>query len=298
MWLSQPRAAAAGCWTPRRATGCPTTSTTARPILHEPGPMDTRYFLSRTGIPGRSRRDDPPYRRLRRAPASARHVDHARLCRAPAFRPRKCIPLPGRPPQLVKYRRVRTEPPQVTVPLNRLGTDGHTRIVETPLTGARRSADGETVDLRNSRFTPGHVSVPAGSSLTWRFRDAIPHNVILANGPRLVGSRTLSGGAQPRPASRSRALRAVLLPAPGVDAPGRRRAAARRSGSRAIGEQHESHRGRRPGLDRRRRSVVVRYGRDATSRSSSRSTNGPRVAEKSRVTWPMSLCTRTPPTTG
>ena len=34
-----------------------------------------------------------------------------------------------------------------------------------------------------------------GASLTWRFRDAIPHNVLLANGPRLVGSPTLKGGA-------------------------------------------------------------------------------------------------------
>ena len=37
--------------------------------------------------------------------------------------------------------------------------------------------------------------MPEGASLTWRFRDAIPHNVLLANGPRLVGSRTLSRGA-------------------------------------------------------------------------------------------------------
>ena len=30
-----------------------------RPILHEPGPIDTRYFLSQTGIPIRKRREDP-----------------------------------------------------------------------------------------------------------------------------------------------------------------------------------------------------------------------------------------------
>ena len=28
----------------------------ARPILHEPGPVDTRYFLSRKGIPVRAAR--------------------------------------------------------------------------------------------------------------------------------------------------------------------------------------------------------------------------------------------------
>ena len=80
------------------------------------------------------------------------------------------------------------------MPLNRLGADGHTHEVVTPLTGAKPLADGATVDLRNARFNPGHVSVEAGSSLTWRFRDAIPHNVLLANGPRLVGSPTLTRG--------------------------------------------------------------------------------------------------------
>ena len=44
------------------------------------------------------------------------------------------------------------------------------------------------------RFNPGHVSVEAGASLTWRFRDSIAHNVLLANGPRLVGSPTLTRG--------------------------------------------------------------------------------------------------------
>jgi plastocyanin len=53
----------------------------------------------------------------------------------------------------------------------------------TPLTGAKPLADGATVDLRDVRFNPGHVSVQAGASLTWRFQDAIPHNVLLANGP-------------------------------------------------------------------------------------------------------------------
>ena len=52
----------------------------------------------------------------------------------------------------MKYKRVRTEPLQVTVPLNRLGPDGHTRILETPRL-ARALKDGDTVDLRNSRFT-------------------------------------------------------------------------------------------------------------------------------------------------
>ena len=168
----------------------------ARPILHEPGPVDTRYFLSRKGIPvvrGETLRltgvyeDEHPHPRVM-------SIMHVYVAPARSV-PRRCAPLPADRRHLVKDLRVRTQPPWVTVPLNRLGPDGHTRVVKTPLTGARPLKDGDTVDLVNSRFSPGHVSVPEGASLTWRFRDAIRHNVLIANGPRLVGSRTLSRGA-------------------------------------------------------------------------------------------------------
>jgi plastocyanin len=50
------------------------------------------------------------------------------------------------------------------------------------------------VDLRDNVFRPSHISLRAGGSLRWRFADAIPHNVLFASGPRLVGSPTLSDG--------------------------------------------------------------------------------------------------------
>ena len=179
----------------------------AKPILHEPGPVDTRYFLSRQGIPIVRGGDDAPHGRLRdRAPAPARDGDHARLRHARRARSRRRA---GRSPPTAGSSRStsgsRTEPPQVTVPLNRVGADGHTRIVETPLTAPSRSRTARPSTCATSRFNPGHVSVEAGASLTWRFRDSIAHNVLLANGPRLVGSPTLSGGARRRRASRSRA---------------------------------------------------------------------------------------------
>ena len=34
--------------------------------------------------------------------------------------------------------------------------------------------------------------MPLGAKVTWRFADAIPHNVLLANGPPLIGTPTLS----------------------------------------------------------------------------------------------------------
>jgi plastocyanin len=197
MWLEQPRCDNRRLFDTSPRFGMPNhLYYRARPILHEPGPVDTRYFLSRTGIPvvrGETLRLTGAYESERPHP---RVMSIMHIYVAPRRSvSKRCAPLPADRRELVKPGPFRTEPPQVTVPLNRLGAGGHTEIVNTPLTGARPLKDGDTVDLRNSRFSPGHVTVPAGASLTWRFLDAIRHNVLLANGPRLVGSRTLSGGA-------------------------------------------------------------------------------------------------------
>ena len=51
------------------------------------------------------------------------------------------------------------------------------------------------VELRQSRFQPGHISVPLGARVTWRFSDPVGHNVLFASGPSLIGTPTLSHGA-------------------------------------------------------------------------------------------------------
>ena len=197
MWLSQPRCGDRRLLDTAPRFGMPDNLYyRAQPILHEPGPVDTRYFLSRQGIPirkGETIRLTGAYDSERPHPRvmAIMHV----YVTPDASVPKTCRPLPADRRELTKFKRVRTEPPQVTVPLNRIGADGHTRIVDTPPFGAKPLADGASVDLRNARFTPGHVSVEAGASLTWRFRDPIAHNVLLANGPRLVGSPTLTRGS-------------------------------------------------------------------------------------------------------
>ncbi len=171
----------------------------ARPILHEPGPVDTRYFLSRTGIP--VRRGE----RLRLTAAYDGERPHTRvmaimhlyLARTRDV-PRRCRPLPGDRRELVKPGRVRTQPPTVLVPLNAVRPDGRTYAVQTPPEGARRVHTGTTVDLRNAAFRPAHISVRAGAWVKWRFSDPIAHNVLLANGPQLIGTRTLARGAVAR----------------------------------------------------------------------------------------------------
>ena len=80
------------------------------------------------------------------------------------------------------------------MPLNRTTSGGRTETFTLDPADAKRLQSGSTVDLRDNVFRPSHISVPAGGSLRWRFADAIPHNVLFASGPRLVGSPTLSDG--------------------------------------------------------------------------------------------------------
>ena len=84
MWLSQPRCEDRRLLDTRPFFGMPDhLYYRVRPVLHEPGPMDTHYFLSQDRHRDPQGREDPAHRRLRRRePAPARDVDHARLPRA------------------------------------------------------------------------------------------------------------------------------------------------------------------------------------------------------------------------
>jgi plastocyanin len=47
---------------------------------------------------------------------------------------------------------------------------------------------GATSALEGDRFQHPNIRVPLGASLTWEFRDAEFHNVVLANGPWSAGA--------------------------------------------------------------------------------------------------------------
>jgi plastocyanin len=108
--------------------------------------------------------------------------------------PRRCTPLPKDRRELEKRLPTRTEPPLVRVPLTGVRPNGRTYTLR-PTTKPRRLRARATVDLRQGRFRPAHISVPLGARVTWRFADTTPHNVLFANGPSLIGTPTLSGGA-------------------------------------------------------------------------------------------------------
>lgn len=196
MWLAQPRCGGRRLVRTAPRYGMPDhLYYRARPILHEPGPVETGYFLSRTGIPVRrgetltitgSYDNAQPHPRV----MSIMHV-YVATGRAAA---RRCPRLPADARTTFRHRRVRTDPPAIKVPLNVLGANGRTRTLREPPWRARALADGGTVHLRGFRFSPPHVAVKRGATVRWSFDDAAPHNLTFANGPRLIRGPTLSGG--------------------------------------------------------------------------------------------------------
>jgi hypothetical protein len=170
---------------------------TARPVLHEPGPIDTRYFQSAEGIQVRRGEvltltgaydAEHPHPRVMA-------IMHIYVVPHAAGRER-CPALPADARELVKPGPVRTDPPVTTVPLNVLGDDGHTSAVgEPPWPVVPRPHDG-VVTLRDDAFSPEHIQLAVGESLTWKFEDQVAHNVTFANGPFLVGTPTLRDGQQ------------------------------------------------------------------------------------------------------
>jgi plastocyanin len=169
---------------------------TARPILHEPGPVDTRYFLSATGIQLRRGErltltgtydSSKPHTRVM-------SIMHVYLAKHAAPATQDCAALPADAQQLVKDQPVRLEPPDVAVPLNMLGDDGHTHEITTLPWTVTPLGNPATVALRDNAFDPPYVRIKSGSKLTWSFDDEIDHNVTFASGPMLQGSPTLAGG--------------------------------------------------------------------------------------------------------
>jgi plastocyanin len=196
MWMSEP-----ACGDRRILDNTPHFGTPdhiyykARPILHEPGPFDTRYFMSREGIPvhkGEIIRLNANYDNSAPHPR-VMAISHVYVTPDSSI-PKGCAPLPADAIEVTKPGPFRAEPPAVSVPLNRITPGGKTESFTLDPADAKPVKSGSTVELLDNKFSPRHISLPVGGSVTWRFADAIPHNVLFASGPRLVGSPTLSDG--------------------------------------------------------------------------------------------------------
>lgn len=170
---------------------------TSRPILHEPGPVNTRWFSSRRGIPlQRGERlnvtgvydNQYPHTRVMAITHMYIHPTKRRTTRG-------CPPLPADAQQTRLVHAGRAAPPHFPVPLNGYDEQGDAVEIDKPPGPFRTLRSGATVDIRDFRFRPANIRLSVGSTLKWRFSDKAEHNVTWADGPGLVGSRTLADGA-------------------------------------------------------------------------------------------------------
>jgi plastocyanin len=155
-----------------------------RPVLHEPGPINTSWLLTEQGIPvhqGEPIRVSGEYdaERPHVKVMSVMHIYMARAKNVPAG----CAPMPtdvhndniGVPGRL--------QAPVVQVNLTGLTAEGKTVTIDRP-EGADEVFDGSAnVLVHDYSFDKPNLSIPLGASITWRFPDSTAHDVTLANGP-------------------------------------------------------------------------------------------------------------------
>ena len=168
-----------------------------KPLLHEPGPINTGWFTSRRGVAvkrGDRLRVTANYDAERPHPG-VMGIWHIYVAHRKVRGPR-CQPLPDDAREAKIDGPVREGPPAVRVPLTQL-VDGRPTVVERPkgrLWYYRSALDRPRIRVDDGVFKKVNLSVVAGTKLTWIFDDPEPHKVSLANGPRSMGSPTLTGG--------------------------------------------------------------------------------------------------------
>jgi plastocyanin len=110
--------------------------------------------------------------------------------------PAGCPALPSDIQTVWTRKRGRSLPPRVTIPISRLDAKGRVVSVDHPpgdqiVTDAPDTVVGSTLGA----FAPSNLSIREGASVTWRFDDALAHNVSLASGPRGIYSPNYHQGA-------------------------------------------------------------------------------------------------------
>jgi plastocyanin len=84
--------------------------------------------------------------------------------------------------------------PRFTMPLTGLDGAGNAVRIQRP-PGAMKVVNGSArVRVGDFSFSQPNLSVPRGSTVSWRFRDPELHSVTLASGPRGFSSPNLNGG--------------------------------------------------------------------------------------------------------
>jgi plastocyanin len=195
--LTQPRCSGRTLVTSKPTYGQPGDPVYAvRPLLHEPDPRNVSWWQSATGIPVRKGeklrvvaryRDDFPYMRVM-------GIDHVYIAHGSA--PGGCAEPPDDAQELGPDFVGRGAPPHTELTLARMGDDGYAHPWGGP--GGKPTAFDEGpagVAERDYAFSPARVSIPAGESVRWTFRDEDLHDATLASGPRGFSSPPMRGGA-------------------------------------------------------------------------------------------------------
>lgn len=167
-----------------------------RPLLHEPGPIATGYFLSRRGIPvreGEMLRVTGVYDGQLPHPA-VMSITHVYVAREP-HAAEGCPALPSDRRIRWTRRQGRASIAPSRVPLTTLDDRGRTHEIAHAIGPGVVAGDLATVDLSQSLFAPPNLSIALGGQVTWRSLDTERHVVVLANGPRAVDSPLMRQGA-------------------------------------------------------------------------------------------------------
>jgi plastocyanin len=158
-----------------------------RPLLHEPGPVATGYFMSSQGIPVRRGQkldvtgfydDEHPH-------SGVMAIAHIYV--APDDKVKDaCAPLPADARILWTRAAGRDSAPYEPIPFNAVAADGKVHEIERPAGDELVSAGDATVKVRDSFFDAANLSVPLGATVTWKWTGRLRHNVFIASGPRDV----------------------------------------------------------------------------------------------------------------
>jgi plastocyanin len=153
-------------------------------VLHEPGPINTSWFKTVQGIPVVK---GEPIRVSGEYDGELPHVKvmavmHVYMARDDNVS-QACDPLPSDLTNENIDVPGRDAAPVVQVPLTGLGPDGKAQTIDAP-PGRVKVLNGNTnVLVHDYSYSQPNLSIPQGSSITWRFPDTVAHDVTLANGP-------------------------------------------------------------------------------------------------------------------
>jgi plastocyanin len=170
---------------------------TAKPMLHEAGPINTSWYSSRTGVPVRKGEvlDVHGLYDGSHARGAVMAITHVYI--APGKKPKdRCAPLPAdaRTSPAPPGTREASQVPYTPIPLWRLGKDNQPVRVRRPAGKPLNAGDGSSIAVRTAGFKFDNVLVRVGDTLKWRFTDDLLHNLTFASGPRAVLGQNGSRG--------------------------------------------------------------------------------------------------------